>query len=61
MQFADRREAGTLLAALLREKRVEPDVVLGVARGGVVVAHVVATEFGAELGAIAVRKLAAPW
>jgi predicted phosphoribosyltransferase/dienelactone hydrolase len=61
MQFADRREAGTLLAALLREKRVEPDVVLGVARGGVVVAHVVATELGAELGAIAVRKIAAPW
>jgi predicted phosphoribosyltransferase len=61
MQFTDRREAGTLLAALLRERRVKFDVVLGVARGGVVVAHQVATELGAELGAIAVRKIAAPW
>jgi predicted phosphoribosyltransferase/alpha/beta superfamily hydrolase len=61
MQFKDRREAGTLLAALLREKRVKFDVVLGVARGGVVVAHQVASELGAELGAIAVRKIAAPW
>ena len=61
MRLADRREAGTLLAALLRAKRVKPDVVLGVARGGVVVAHGVATELGAELGAIAVRKIATPW
>lgn len=61
MRFQDRREAGALLVALLRERREKPDVVLGVARGGVVVASAVAEALGAELGAIAVRKLVAPW
>jgi predicted phosphoribosyltransferase/dienelactone hydrolase len=59
--FKDRREAGASLVALLRERGERPDVVLGVARGGVVVASVVAEALGAELGAVAVRKLVAPW
>ena len=61
MKFEDRRHAGRLLVELLRERGVAPEVVLGIARGGVVVAREVAAEFGAELGAIAVRKIAAPW
>jgi len=61
MRFQDRREAGALLVALLRERGEKPDVVLGVARGGVVVASAVAEALGAELGAVAVRKLVAPW
>ena len=36
-------------------------VVLGIPRGGVVVADIVAREFDAELDVIAVEKLGAPW
>jgi predicted phosphoribosyltransferase len=58
--FADRVEAGRLLAQALRE-RVSPDaVVLGVPRGGVVVAAEVARELGLPLDVIVVRKLGAP-
>ena len=61
MKFEDRRQAGRLLVQLLRERRVAPEVVLGIARGGVVVAREIAAEFGAEFGALAVRKIAARW
>lgn len=58
--FADRREAGRLLAeALAREARPDP-LVLGVPRGGVVVAAEVARELRAPLDVVIARKLGAP-
>ena len=57
--FADRRAAGRVLAAALQEWRGTDAVVLGIARGGVVVAAVVADALGLELDAVVVRKLGA--
>lgn len=60
--FVDRVDAGHALAAALAERR--PDfgdaVVLGLARGGVPVAAVVARELGIPLDVMVVRKLGAP-
>lgn len=59
--FADRRDAGRRLsAALLDEKLDPPVVVLGVARGGVIVAAEVARALGAPLDVVIPRKLGAP-
>ncbi|GAA5098387.1 hypothetical protein GCM10025760_33490 [Microbacterium yannicii] len=57
--FADRRAAGRELAAALQEWRGTDAVVLGIARGGVVVAAAVADALGLELDAVVVRKLGA--
>ena len=57
--FADRRDAGRRLAAALTPWRGTDAVVLGIARGGVVVAAVVAHELGLALDAVVVRKLGA--
>jgi putative phosphoribosyl transferase len=59
-RFRDRREAGRKLADALRELEPEDPVVLGVPRGGVVVAHEVAKELGAPLEVLVVRKLGYP-
>lgn len=59
--FADRREAGRVLAEVLIPYRDGRDVVvLGLARGGVPVAWEVAAALGAPLDAFIVRKLGAP-
>jgi predicted phosphoribosyltransferase len=59
--FADRREAGRRLASELRAYSGRPEVlVLGLPRGGVVVAYEVATALGAALDAFVVRKLGVP-
>lgn len=59
--FADRREAGRVLAQLLEGYRGTPGlVVLGLARGGVPVAFEIAAALGAPLDAYIVRKLGAP-
>lgn len=61
MRFADRVDAGRQLAAKLRNLRSEPDrVVLGIPRGGVVVAYAVALELDAPLDVALSRKLGAP-
>ena len=62
-RFSDRREAGARLAEeLARDPEVGPSpVVLGIPRGGVVVADVVAVELDADLDVIAVEKIGAPW
>lgn len=57
--FADRRAAGRELAAELGDWRGTDAVVLGIARGGVVVAAALAEELGLELDAVVVRKLGA--
>ncbi len=58
--FADRAEAGRLLAPLLEPWASPRTVVFGIARGGVVVAAPVARHLGAPLRAAVVRKLGSP-
>ena len=59
-EFRDRRDAGERLAARLASYASESPVVVGLPRGGVVVAAVVADALGAPLDVIVVRKLGVP-
>jgi putative phosphoribosyl transferase len=60
--FRDRDHAGQVLAEELGSLAGRDDVVvLGLARGGVPVAAVVARAIGAPLDVFAVRKLGVPW
>lgn len=56
--FADRAEAGRSLASLLGSER--DALVLGIARGGVVVAQAVAEVLAADLDVLVVRKVGHP-
>jgi Predicted phosphoribosyltransferases len=58
--FRDRVDAGHRLAGALAEADLIPDVVLGIPRGGVVVAWEVARASGAGLDVVIPRKLGAP-
>jgi putative phosphoribosyl transferase len=58
--FRDRRDAGEQLAEALVGAVVLPAVVLGVPRGGVVVAAHVAARRGWPLGIVVTKKLGAP-
>lgn len=59
--YADRREAGTVLAAGLKQYRGRSDVVvLALPRGGVPVGYEVARALDAPLDVFVVRKLGAP-
>jgi putative phosphoribosyl transferase len=59
--FRDRVDAGERLAAALRRYRDAPNtVVLGIPRGGIVVAKAIATDLHLPLGICPVRKLGAP-
>jgi predicted phosphoribosyltransferase len=61
MVFADRVEAGQLLAKELQQYANRPDViVLGLPRGGVPVAYEVATMLNVPLDVFLVRKLGVP-
>jgi len=61
MRFQDRREAGQLLAEELDFLKDKEDVVvLGIPRGGVVVAYEVAQAIGAPLDVYITRKIGAP-
>ena len=63
-RFADRRDAGRALGEALRASlgtRPEPVLVLGLPRGGVVVAAEVAAALPAPLDVLVVRKLGLPW
>ena len=60
-RFANRREAGRLLAERLRAYAGRDDVlVLGLPRGGVPIAYEVARALGAALDVFVVRKLGTP-
>jgi len=58
--FADRREAGRRLAGALASLAGPGTLVLGVPRGGVVVAAEVARALGAPLDVVVARKIGAP-
>lgn len=58
--FADREEAGTLLGERVAALHLARPLVLGVARGGVVVAARVAQALGAPLDVVVPRKIGAP-
>ena len=62
-RFADRRDAGRALGARLVEEKHDAaqTVVLGLPRGGVIVAAEVASALGAPLDVLVVRKLGLPW
>lgn len=58
--YADRREAGRVLAAALQHLRGTDPVVLALPRGGVPVGFEVARSLGAPLDVLLVRKVGAP-
>jgi putative phosphoribosyl transferase len=60
MMFASREEAGGRLASLLQEQRMQADLVLGLPRGGVVVAAAVARALQVPLDVLIVRKIGHP-
>ncbi len=59
-RFADRRDAGRRLAALLGDLRREHPVVVGIPRGGMPVAAEVARALESPLDLVLVRKIGAP-
>ena len=59
--FRDRLDAGRQLAAALEGRPLGDAVVVGLARGGVLVAAEVARRLGLSLDALAVRKVGHPW
>jgi len=59
--FRDRAEAGRALGRRLADERLEDPVVLGLPRGGVVVAAEVADALDAPLDVAVARKLGVPW
>jgi putative phosphoribosyl transferase len=59
--FSDRAEAGRALAARLADSAGPDLVVLGLPRGGVVVAAEVARALGGTLDIVVVRKIGVPW
>lgn len=58
--FRDRIEAGLLLANELKRYSGEDTIILGIPRGGVIIAYEVARKLGSELDIVLSRKLGAP-
>ncbi len=58
--FADRREAALLLSERLAEYATRHPVILGIPRGGIVIADTIANELQADLDVVLTRKLGAP-
>lgn len=61
MRFASRMDAGRQLGQHLLKQGVEADLVLGLPRGGVVVAAGVARALQRPLDVLIVRKIGHPW
>jgi putative phosphoribosyl transferase len=59
--FQSRHEAGLLLARAMHDLKGLDPIVLGLPRGGVPVASLVADELGAPLDVVVVRKLGVPY
>lgn len=60
-RFRDRREAGAALAAHLTHHSESRPLVLGIPRGGVVVAAEVASVLAGSLDVVVARKIGSPW
>lgn len=60
MTFATRAEAGRLLGGYLKAREVHADLVLGLPRGGVLVAAAAACELSLPLDVLIVRKIGHP-
>lgn len=58
--FLNRQDAGQKLATLLMKYSNENPLVLGIPRGGVIIAYEIAKKLKAELGVIVARKIGAP-
>lgn len=58
--FFDRTDAGRKLAAHILQKKVTVDTVVGLAKGGMAVAWVVANELHIPLQALIVKKIGSP-
>jgi predicted phosphoribosyltransferase len=58
--FTDRYHAGQLLSEKLSPYRSSPCIVIGLVRGGVVVASVIAKSLNAPLDALVVKKIPSP-
>ncbi|MBD3426420.1 MAG: phosphoribosyltransferase [Candidatus Omnitrophica bacterium] len=58
--FSDRSHAGKMLAEALKDYDLEDPLILGIPRGGVVVAEEVADSLGSQLDIVLSSKLAAP-
>ena len=58
--FENRTDAGQQLAAVLRDRGVESDLVLAIPRGGLPVGRIVADSLGVPLDVVVARKLGAP-
>jgi predicted phosphoribosyltransferase len=61
VMFASREDAGLRLGRCLHEQRVRADLVLGLPRGGVIVAAGVAQALHLPLDVLVVRKIGHPW
>jgi putative phosphoribosyl transferase len=61
MVFASREAAGQMLGQSLKEQGIQADLVLGLPRGGVIVAAEVAHVLQAPLDVLIVRKIGHPW
>ena len=61
MTFATRAEAGRLLGRYLKARNAQVDLVLGLPRGGVIVAAEVARVLQLPLDVLVVRKIGHPW
>ena len=61
MVFASREEAGRRLGYYVKERGVRADVVLGLPRGGVIVAAEVSHVLQLPLDVLVVRKIGHPW
>jgi len=61
MMFASREDAGQRLGRYLKEQGTRADLVLGLPRGGVIVAAEVAHSLQLPLDVLIVRKIGHPW
>ena len=59
--FRNREDAALQLAKRLKARKLKDPVVLGIPRGGVVIAAILARELGADLDIVLSRKLRAPY
>lgn len=60
LPFGDRIEAGQLLGVALKHLHLQPDIVLGIPRGGVIIAEQLAQILKTELDIVLTRKIGAP-